>query len=144
MTKILDISKFNHSNDFYGKRTFLLAVKSFELQAIRKRYLASRERNKNQQVGSVERREAAIGGLVKITVENGKITDEQIIAELKEPRGLIYRNGTLALSSENEVYVFDREIRVIKDPWFSYIHTLDISPNGENILIASSSHSFAI
>ena len=39
----IDLSQFQKDHTFYGELNFLLTVKSFDLQAIRKRYLASKK-----------------------------------------------------------------------------------------------------
>ena len=64
----IDISQFRRDSSFYGELNLLLTVKSFDLQAIRKRYLASK---KNNRVGSVERRKVALGGIVSVSLKNG-------------------------------------------------------------------------
>ena len=60
----IDLSQFKKDHTFYGELNFLLTVKSFDLQAIRKRYLASKKNNRS---GSVERRKVALGGLVSVS-----------------------------------------------------------------------------
>ena len=52
----IDLSQFQKDHTFYGELNFLLTVKSFDLQAIRKRYLASKKNNRS---GSVERRKSS-------------------------------------------------------------------------------------
>ena len=42
--KRIDISKFQRDSSFYGQIDLLLTVKSFDLQAIRKRYLESKKK----------------------------------------------------------------------------------------------------
>ena len=43
--KRIDVSKFQRDSSFYGQIDLLLTVKSFDLQAIRKRYLESKKIN---------------------------------------------------------------------------------------------------
>ncbi len=116
----------------------MLTVKSFNLQAIRKRYLDSTKRTKG---GSVERREPALGGLVYVEIENGKIVNQKILARYKEARGLDYSDGKLILSSENQIYFLDlneQYVRQFTNPWFSYIHTIKFNEKKDRILVASS------
>ena len=40
----IDISQFRRDSSFYGELNLLLTVKNFDLQAIRKRYLASKKK----------------------------------------------------------------------------------------------------
>ena len=108
------------------------------MQAIRKRYLASKKNNRS---GSVERRKVALGGLVSVTLKNGMAIEEKVLSTLKEPRGIDYRNGQLAVSSENKAYVLTDAIHIIQNDWFSYIHTVEFSPfNNAQLLISSSGY----
>ena len=134
----IDLSQFQRDHFFYGELNLLLTVKSFDLQAIRKRYLASK---KNNRAGSVERRKVALGGLVSVSLKNGEAFEEKVLSTLKEPRGIDYRNGKLAVSSENKAYVLTDTIHTIQNDWFSYIHTVEFSPfNDAQILISSSGY----
>ena len=137
--KQVDISKFKQDSSFYGSLNLVLTVKSFDLQAIRKRYIKSRG-DKTGKTGSVERRPVSLGGIVSMSIDGGKIQGEKVLAKLKEPRGLALSDNNVGISSENEAYVIaeNGEIRLINDPWFSYIHTLDFSKDGSKILISSS------
>ena len=135
MNKI-DLNSFDFRQDFYESFNLVVTVKSFDLQSIRKRYLDSK---KNSRSGSVERRDVALGGVVSLRIEKGKVLEERILTKLKEPRGIDLRNGVLAFSSENTVYVIDKKMVQLENPWFSYIHTVSLSPfNGSNLLISSS------
>ena len=134
----IDLSQFQKDHTFYGELNFLLTVKSFDLQAIRKRYLASKKNNRS---GSVERRKVALGGLVSVTLKHGIAIEEKVLSTLKEPRGIDYRNGQLAVSSENKAYVLTDAIHIIQNDWFSYIHTVEFSPfNNAQLLISSSGY----
>ena len=136
--EIIDLECFTEDKDCWGKFELLVAVKSFNLLEIRKRYLSSQKRSKT---GSVERREPALGGIVYLKIEHGKIVEEKIIAKLTEPRGIDFKNGLLALSSENQIFIFDlkkNEISVIEDNWLSYIHTVKFNTQNNKILVSSS------
>lgn len=135
-----DVSHFKRDKDFYGKIDLLLTVKSFDLQAIRKRYLDSKKR-KSGRAGSVTRREPGMGGLTGVTLKSGKAINEQVLWKAKEPRGIDYKHGRLAISAENEVYVVDEggATRTLRHDWFSYIHTVAWSPFDNDRLLISSS-----
>jgi len=134
----IDISQFRRDSSFYGELNLLLTVKSFDLQAIRKRYLASK---KNNRAGSVERRKVALGGIVSVSLKNGQSLEERVLSTLKEPRGIDFHKGKLAISSENKAYVLTDTIHVIQNDWFSYIHTVEFSPFKDvNLLISSSGY----
>ena len=134
----IDISQFRRDSFFYGKLDLLLTVKSFDLQAIRKRYLASK---KNNRAGSIERRKVALGGIVSVSLKNGQSSEERVLSTLKEPRGIDFHKGQLAISSENKAFVLTDKIHMIQNDWFSYIHTLEFSPYKDfNLLISSSGY----
>ena len=132
----IDISQFRRDPSFYGELNLLLTVKSFDLQAIRKRYLSSK---KNNRAGSIERRKVALGGIVSVSLKNGQSSEVSVLSTLREPRGIDFYKGQLVMSSENKVYVLTDIIHIIQNEWFSYIHTVEFSPfKDENLLISSS------
>lgn len=138
MTKI-DISNFEEDHSFYDELDLLITIKSFNLQAIRKRYLESRK-NKSGKAGSVERREVSTGGIARVKINGAKLEEEEVLAKTKEPRGIDVHDNKLAIATEDIIYVKDGdEHYVLKNPWFSYIHTVKFSPHHpERVLIASS------
>ena len=71
---------------------------------------------------------------------NGKVTEEVVLAKLPEPRGIDSFNNIISLSSENKVYIIEKNsVRQIEDPWFSYIHTVNFhQKNPEKIIVSSS------
>ncbi len=136
--EIIDMRDLATDHSFFGKQTLLLAVKSFDLQAIRKRYLASRKRSKS---GSVERREPANGGLVLLEIENGIIIKTDIVARLKEPRGIDIGRRLAAVSSEDRIFVFSKNGShpdEIDYQWLSYIHTVRFNEHESRLLVSSS------
>lgn len=133
----IDISHFKRDGSFYGRLPLLLTIKSFDLQAIRKRYLASRK-NTSGLTGSVERRQAGIGGVISMALQDGKSTGESLLCSIKEPRGIaLHEENILAIAAEDVVYIIGDAVKKIEHDWFSYIHTVDISAAG-NFLISSS------
>lgn len=140
MSQPIDIYQFKKDNQFYGKIDLLLTIKSFELGKIRQRYIESRKKSNSGRSGSVKRREIAMGGIAKVSVESGELSNVKVLSKLKEPRGLASKMNKFAISSENRVYILDKNGKSdqISNPWFSYIHTVDFSPAGERLLISSS------
>ena len=139
MNDRIDLSKFTFSNSFYDELELVLTVKNFNLQEIRERYLKSKKQGVTGKTGSVERRKPSNGGIVRLKLKAGKVLDYKVIKELKEPRGIVHKNGIIAFSAENEVYIVrENKIEVIKNKWFSYIHTLDFNEDASRILISSS------
>ena len=134
----IDISKFKRDSAFYGELDLLLTIKNFDLESIRQRYLKSKK-NVSGRAGSIERRKVGSGGLAILKLGSSQILDCEVLAKLKEPRGIDRKEGILAFSSENKVFsVSEEDIKEICDIWFSYIHTVDISNDGTNILVSSS------
>lgn len=135
----IKLSDFTRDINFYGQLELLITVKSFELQAIRKRYLESRKRGKGK-AGSVARRRPAKGGIARLKISKGTLTSEEVLVEMTEPRGIDVQKGLLSVAAEDTVYILNgNEVRTITQPWFSYIHTVQFSPHEpERILISSS------
>ncbi len=141
----IDISKFQQDDHFYEEIDLILTVKSFDLQAIRKRYLKSKK-NVSGRAGSVERREAGTGGVVQLRIEKGKIVAQKILTRMNEPRGIgcseqcETENTIFGIASENIVYLLEGDqTKKITHPWFSYIHTISFPPSDpKKLLIASS------
>ncbi|RLD79269.1 MAG: hypothetical protein DRJ15_09795 [Bacteroidetes bacterium] len=139
---MVDLSTYKKNSAFYAPKAFLITVKSFDLQKIRARYLQSRQ-SKHSRVGSVERREAAQGGLVYVEIENGVISKYEILSFLTEPRGIDVAKDMIAVSTENVVHVIRNEgIERIDNPWFSYIHTVQFNHRhgADRILVSSSGY----
>jgi|TARA_B100001964_G_C14230172_1_gene599627 hypothetical protein len=136
--KTIDVAGLFADESLNSRIDLLVAVKSFDLQAIQKRYIESLNRSKT---GSVSRREPALGGLVHIVIEDGKIVLEDHIAKLREPRGISINNDKIAISSENRIFIFDQAehiVNVIDHPWLSYIHTVRFNHSGSHFLVSSS------
>ncbi len=136
---IIEIADYRRDSGFYSSIDLLLTIKSFDLKTIRKRYIDSLS-NLSGRTGSVERREVSLGGIVGIKIEGGKITKEEKLCTLKEPRGIDLKHGQLAISSENRVYLLgDSDVESIENDWFSYIHTVKFHPDNTDKLLVSSS-----
>ena len=137
-TKYIDLSSFDHYPEYFGDRRLAVTIKSFDLQAIRARYLASKQ-NKSGRRGSVERREAGIGGVAYVEINRGRLQPE-MIHRMKEPRGVDAVNERFAVAAEDTVFVFDSgETYQLQYPWFSYIHTIAFSPHRDHTLLVASS-----
>ncbi|MFW5916406.1 MAG: hypothetical protein ACOCTM_02930 [Bacteroidota bacterium] len=138
-TNSVDLSAYKKKHSFYPEIRLLITIKSFNLQAIRERYLKSRNK-KSKRTGSVNRRETAIGGLAEITLKKGEISHQKIVAKLPEPRGIDSQEDITAFSSENKVHVLYKDhLKTLTNPWFSYIHTVDIDRKEKQKILISSS-----
>lgn len=135
-----NIADFQKESSFYGELDLLITIKSFDLRAIRNRYLSSRG-NKTGKAGSVERRAPAKGGIAAIRLLSGNIDQESILTELFEPRGIHILENKLAVAAENTVHIIHEsgEYFSLTSPWFSYIHTVEFSPHKPDTVLISSS-----
>jgi hypothetical protein len=134
-----ELADYQQNSDFYEDFTLLATVKSFDLQAIRERYLKTRAKKSNR-TGSVERRKVAMGGVVHLEVARGKLQKSDVLAKLPEPRGIHLSGKTVALSSENKVFIIEgQQVFTITDPWFSYIHTVQLKTDEPGKILVSSS-----
>jgi hypothetical protein len=135
----IDLSSFKQNSAFYNEINLLVTIKSFDLQAIRKRYLSTKNK-KSKRTGSTERRKITEGGVAMLHIKNGRIVSSSILKKMPEPRGIHYFNNIIALSSENRVFIIKNDIiHKIYNPWFSYIHTVNINRQDNNKIIVSSS-----
>ena len=135
----VDISKYKEDHCFYSKIKLLITIKSFDLQAIRERYLKNKNKKSNR-TGSVNRREVARGGIAEITIKEGKIVHSEVLNEFPEPRGVDSYSNVTAFSTENKVHLLQEEaLQTISNPWFSYIHTIDVGKGHSKKMLISSS-----
>lgn len=139
MSEHIDLNSFERDSDFYNEIQLVVTIKSFDLQAIRSRYIKSKA-NVSGKAGSVERRAVSLGGVAKLNIAKGKIEETKVVGELSEPRGIDYKPGRFAVSLENQVYIFKAgDNYKISNPWFSYIHTVDFHHEDENRILVTSS-----
>lgn len=140
---MIDLNTFEKNSSFYDQIDLALTVKSFNLKEIRERYLNSKLTNKK--AGSVKRRKVAEGGIINMSINDGKVLSEEVLIKVKEPRGIaMSSSGIFAFSSENKVYLIDDKIRSIEDNWFSYIHTVDFNKKNDKLLVSSSGYDLLI
>lgn len=139
-TTQIDIAALTYDPSHFGPVDLLLTIKSFDLQSIRKRYLASKARGTGR-TGSVSRRKPGKGGVVVFHMEANKPPTHEILWQTKEPRGIDWQPSSLTLAAENTIYLLDRsgQVHTITDPWLSYIHTVAWSPHENDRLLVSSS-----
>ncbi len=137
-TTSIDISTFDYDPDYFGSRRLLVTIKSFDLQAIRDRYLASKN-NKSGRRGYVERREAGTGGIAFLKLHGDRLESE-VLYRMKEPRGVDAKGEKVAIAAKDAVFIFDSgKTYRLRYPWFSYIHTVAFSPQLDNAILVASS-----
>ncbi len=133
-----DLNQYKRDREFYGEIPLLVTIKSFDLVEIRKRYLESKNR-KDGVTGSLKRREPGMGGVASLRISKGSIQAQNMLIRMKEPRGICRSENYLGISSDSDLILFSKEgRRVISDPWFSYIHTLDINDSESELMLSSS------
>jgi len=133
------LKDWQKDSQFYGDLKLLMTIKSFDLQAIRQRYLESKK-NASGKGGSVERRAVSLGGLAQVSIKHGRLQEDWVKEDLKEPRGLASSTNKWAYSVEDRVIVYDDNRRYsFSYPWFSYIHTVNFHPQKEDCILVTSS-----
>ncbi|KAB1062664.1 hypothetical protein [Salibacter halophilus] len=135
----INLTDFQRDHAFYGNIDIVATIKSFNLQAIRERYLKS-QKNVSGRSGSVERRKVDKGGIVSMSLENGALKLNEEFRGIPEPRGIDLKKKTFSFSAEKEVYILwpNGEKQTISNPWFSYIHTVELNRNITKLLVSSS------
>ena len=103
-----DLSLFKEDYNFFGELNLLVTIKSFNLSAIRARYLKSKKSGNNK-VGSVERRKVAEGGIAKLTINNKGIVYSEVIKKMPEPRAICQSKEEIYVSSDTEIYSLKNE-----------------------------------
>lgn len=137
--RVHHLKDWNRSSSFYPELELLISIKSFDLKAIRARYLAARS-NLSGRGGSVERRAVSLGGISHLKLSKGSAVEINTISDLKEPRGLSSAGNRLAFSLENTVIIIDEKaVYSFSNPWFSYIHTVAFHPSKKDVVLVSSS-----
>ena len=137
-TETLYLKDFEHRPGFHPEIELLVTIKSFDLQAIRKRYIESRKRAKsgNHRTGSVARRQPSEGGVARVRLQNSQI-DSEVLAKLIEPRGIAVGQNRLAIAAEDRI--LRSGLAPIRYPWFSYLHTVAFHPTNPDRIVVSSS-----
>jgi hypothetical protein len=135
----INLKDFQRDHAFYGNINIVATIKSFNLQAIRERYLKS-QKNASGRSGSVERRKVDKGGIVSMSLHEGKLSTNNEFRGIPEPRGIDFKKNTFSFSAEKEVFIIrpNGEKQTINNPWFSYIHTVELNHDVSKILVSSS------
>jgi hypothetical protein len=145
MNEPIDIAGFQRDSAFYGELHLLLTVKSFDLQAIRRRYLASRA-NRSGAAGSVARRDPSTGGIARVCLKQGRLLGEEVLVRTTEPRGIHVRGDSAVVAAENTVF-WRRGARsgALRQPWFAYLHTAELHPaEPDRVLVSSSGFDYVV
>jgi len=141
MKNIIDVSKFHRKQDgiLDGIEIFLV-VKSQNQIERRKRMIESQKKNR---YGRFKALPTATGLLVKGKLQNN-IVDVQWKKELREPRHIKrMSNNNFILTEINRILVIDSNGDIIKsyeDPFFGYLHTIDLSIDEQRALVVSSGY----
>ncbi|MEN8220523.1 MAG: hypothetical protein ABFS56_30075, partial [Pseudomonadota bacterium] len=136
----IDISTFNNTNQVLKRTEWLLVVKSQEQIERRRRMLGGRSGDK---FGRISARPTAIGLLVF-----GKLVNEQFETlwskEFREPRHIKrLNNGDYLLTEINRLLHLTPTgeiIRIYEHPFFGFLHSINLSPDGKRALVSSSGY----
>lgn len=137
--KTIVLAEGRRDSSFYEPIDLLVTIKSFDLRAVRARYLKSRKENKAGRAGSVERRAPSLGGVARVRLEAGRC-DADLLGRMTEPRGIdVAGPGLAALAAENRVHLLTAAgEKQIDHPWFAYLHTAALSADGRRVAVSSS------
>lgn len=136
--KTIDLNNFEEDPSYFENFELLASIKSFKLQEIRRRYNKSKDKSRT---GSVERREPAVGGIAHLKIKNGNLIESELMGKIIEARGIDLTDVHLTFSSDNKVISFSAgspQPAIIKNDWFSYIHTVKWNSTNNRLLVTSS------
>ncbi len=140
MIEAVDISQFKKTDNVLNNSEWLLVVKSQDQLERRRRMLESRKGGK---IGRVNERPTSIGLLASVTLQDGMCV-LQDSKEFREPRHIRRHpeHGYLITEIDCVKWIDDRGrvIREYRHPFFAFLHTIDLSPNGKRMLIVSSGY----
>jgi hypothetical protein len=134
---IFDISSFHKRSDLLEESEFIFIVKSQNQIQRRMNMLAAR---KNGRYGRFEQRPVDTGLFCRGCLRDSRL-EIQSLREYREPRHVCrYDNNTFLLTEMSSLLFVDTEgieRHRINNPYFSFLHTVDISFDRQHALIAS-------
>jgi len=141
MKKIIDVSKFQQRR--YGLLDgieIFIVVKSQNQIERRRRMIEPKKKNR---YGRFKPFPTSTGLLVKGKFKNDNI-DVKWKKELREPRHIKrMSNSKLIITEINRLLVIDSNgdiVRSYEDPFFGYLHTIDLSKDEQRALVVSSGY----
>jgi len=136
----IGIADFTRTDDVLLGSEWLLVVKSQDQLERRRRMLASRKGGK---IGRVNERPTSIGLLADVKLQDGKCILQSSM-EFREPRHIrIHPENGYLITEIDCVKWIDEQWQVKREyrhPFFAFLHTIDISPDGKRMLIVSSGY----
>ncbi len=137
----IDISKFKRKNNtVLNDLDIFLVIKSQNQIERRKRMIESKKQNR---YGRFIPSPTTIGLLVKGRLKNG-IFKETWKKEFREPRHIKkIANGNFLLTEINRLLEVDADgeiIRTYENSFFGYLHTVEVSKDGNRALVVSSGY----
>lgn len=140
MHESIDISGFRRTDDVLQGSGWLLVVKSQDQVERRRRMLESRKGGK---IGRIAERPTAIGLLTEVRLDKGLCSTGRTL-EFREPRHVrLHPEGGYVITEIDCVKRLDDEGRVMREyrhPFFAFLHTVDLSPDGKRMLVVSSGY----
>lgn len=143
---VVDISQFSYVPDLVNGLEVILIIKGFDQLAIVEKIIARKgdRRQGLTAANNVSERRYSQGIIARVVLPSTILTEEHLSSAIwhldcVEPFDVDVYDRNVACSTGSEVRIRrdNREIRTIKSDWMSFIHSVEFSEDGENILIAA-------
>jgi hypothetical protein len=138
----VDVSDFQPATGLVNGLELMLVVKSLDQQERRQRLIEARHGGR---LGRIAERPISEGLVVRARLCSGRALTAQsaeLVRVFREPRGLIRLNGDELLIAEiDRVVLTDADCsprREYRHPYFGFLHSVQLSPDGERFLVVSS------
>jgi hypothetical protein len=140
----IDVASFRRSPDLIDGLDIYLVVKSCD-QRVRRRRLI--ERKSQGAIGRISRRPVADGLLVRAIIRKTDRIDFATATSatvFREPRDLLQigdgRRYLTEIGRVVEIGATDDVVRAFINPYFGFLHSLDLAPDGRHCLVVSSGY----
>jgi len=140
MIEYIDIAGFKKVEGILDNTLFMLVIKSQDQIERRRRMIESRKKGK---FGRINQRPVATGLVTAVELKKGKV-DVLWKKEFREPRHIKrHPEKGYILTEVDDVLWINEEANIIskfKYPFFSFLHSVDLSDDNQRILITSSGY----
>lgn len=135
--KIINIKEFKKSSNLLDGTELVLVIKSQDQLERRKRLIEGLKTNK---LGRTISRPIAKGLVARVVLKNGKCITK-LKKSFQEPRHIRSFKNSYIMTENNSVNIVDKNFNIIKkitNPYFAFLHTIELSLDENRALIVSS------
>jgi hypothetical protein len=136
-----DVADFRYDPAGFEPQEVFFVIKSQDQPERRRRLLESLKRDR---VGRFDERPVSEGLIVGTELRPGRRIDRAssfLVRSFREPRGLVLLDdGTMLVSEIDRIihlHSDGRELRDYRHPLFAFIHSIDLSADGQRLLVDS-------